>query len=334
MSQGATTAASGRPAGAGAKDRTGRAGPPQDQGGRKVPRGIARARQSPMGWLFTAPALLIFLVFTIAPTAYTLYVSFFRWNTLNTSLSQFIGLGNFRTLFAGDSPSFVDSALNSLYFTGGMVIGGTAISLGLALLVQGAGKFVAASRVAIFTPYATPVVATSIAWIFIFNPQFGLIDTVLKALHLGAPTWFQSPSLAMPAIIIYSLWHEVGFTMMLFLGGLAVISPELGEAARVDGANAWQEFWHITWPQLRPVTVFVVIITSIMSLQAFTQFYEMTRGGPAYATTTLSYLVYQEGFAVIGHTGYGAALALVLFLVIAGFTVLQRRTTSAIADTV
>lgn len=286
-----------------------------------------------MGWLYTAPALLIFAVFTIAPTAYTVYVSFFRWNALNTAMSKFIGLGNYRALFDGASPSFLSSTWHSLYFTGGMVIGGTVISLGLALLVQGGGKLITASRVAIFAPYATPVVATSIAWIYIFKPQFGLIDMALKALHLGNPQWFQSPSLAMPAVIIYSLWHEVGFTMMLFLGGLAVMSPELGEAARVDGANAWQEFWHITWPQLRPVTVFVVIITSIMSLQAFTQFYEMTRGGPVYATTTLSYLVYQEGFAVFGHTGYGASLALVLFIVIAAFTLLQRRTTSSIADT-
>lgn len=286
-----------------------------------------------MGWLYTAPALLIFSVFTVGPTAYTLYISFFHWNTLNSAMSQYIGLANFRTLFGHSTPTFLSSAWHSLYFTGGMVIGGTAISLALALLMQGGGRLISASRVAIFAPYATPVVATSLAWVWIFNPQFGLLDTVLKSMHLGQPTWLQSPTLAMPSVIVYSLWHEVGFTTVLFLGGLAVISPELGEAARVDGANAWQEFWHITWPQLRPVTVFVVIITSIMSLQAFTQFYEMTKGGPVYATTTLSYLVYQEAF-VFFDTGYGAALALVLFVVIAAFTVLQRRTTSRIADSV
>ncbi len=296
-------------------------------------RRIRRVRESPMGWLYSAPALLIFSVFTVGPTAYTLYISFFNWNTLNASMSRYIGLVNFRNLFGHSTPTFTSSALHSLYFTGGMVIGGTVVSLALALLLQGGGRLVAASRVMIFAPYATPVVATSLAWVWIFNPQFGLIDTLLKAAHLPQPLWLQSPTWAMPSVIVYSLWHEVGFTVVLFLGGLAVISPELGEAARVDGANAWQEFWHITWPQLRPVTVFVVIITSIMSLQAFTQFYEMSKGGPVYATTTLSYLVYQEAF-VFFDTGYGAALALVLFVVIAAITVLQRRTTSRIADSV
>ena len=134
-----------------------------------------------------------------------------------------------------------------------------------------------------------------------------------------------------PSVVIYSLWHEVGFTVVLFLGGLSVVSTELSEAARMDGANAWQEFWHITWPQLRPVTSFVVVITSITSLQAFTQFYEMSSGGPDYATTTLSYLLYQEAFLLF-HTGYGAALAVVLFAVTAAFTLLRRRTGSGIAN--
>ncbi len=296
-------------------------------------RRIRRVRESPMGWLYSAPALLIFSVFTVGPTAYTLYISFFHWNTLNAAMSQYIGLDNFRNLLGHSTPTFLTSAWHSLYFTGGMVIGGTLVSLALALLLQGGGRLIAASRVAIFAPYATPVVATSLAWVWIFNPQFGLADTLLKAVHLPQPLWLQSPGWAMPSVIVYSMWHEVGFTVVLFLGGLAVISPELGEAARVDGANAWQEFWHITWPQLRPVTIFVVIITSIMSLQAFTQFYEMSKGGPVYATTTLSYLVYQEAF-VFFDTGYGAALALVLFVVIAAITVLQRRTTTRIADSV
>jgi multiple sugar transport system permease protein len=321
MSQGATAeSTAGTPVEVKAAERPGR------------PRRIRRLRESPMGWVYSAPALLIFAVFTIGPTVYTLYISFFRWNTLNPAMSQYIGTANFRNLLGHSTPTFLSSAWHSLYFTGGMVIGGTVVSLALAILLQGGGRLISASRVAIFAPYATPVVATSLAWVWIFNPQFGLLDTVLKTLHLGQPTWLQSPSLAMPSIIIYSLWHEVGFTVVLFLGGLAVISPELGEAARVDGANSWQEFWHITWPQLRPVTTFVVIITSIMSLQAFTQFYEMSKGGPVYATTTLSYLVYQEAF-VFFDTGYGAALAMVLFVVIAAFTVLQRRTTSRIADT-
>lgn len=278
-----------------------------------------------MGWLYTAPALLIFSVFIIGPTAYTLYVSLFHWNALNTAKSKYIGLANYRSLLGSTAPSFLSSAWHSLYFSGAMVIGGTALSLAFALLLQRGGRLLGAARVAVFAPHATPVVATSLAWVWIFNPQFGLADTLLKAVHLPQPGWLQSTTWAMPSVIAYSLWHEVGFTVVLFLGGLAVISPELSEAARVDGANAWQEFWHVTWPQLRPVTLFVVIITSISSLQAFTQFYEMSQGGPVYATTTLSFLLYQEAF-VFFDTGYGAALAIVLFAVTAAFTLLQRRT--------
>lgn len=290
----------------------------------------SRPREGWAGWLYTAPALLIFSVFIIGPTAYTLYISTFHWNTLNPSMSSFIGADNYKALFQSSTPSFLTSALNSLYYCAAMVIGGTAISLALAVLLQRGGRLLNASRVAIFAPHATPIVATSLAWVWLFNPQFGLIDEVLKHLHLPTSQFLFSSTWAMPSVIVYSLWHEVGFTVVLFLGGLAVVSGELSEAARVDGAGPWQEFWHITRPQLRPVTLFAVVITSISSLQAFTQFYEMSKGGPAYATTTLSYLLYQEAF-VLFDTGYGAALAVVLFVVTAAFTLLQRRLGDRIA---
>ncbi|GAA1951521.1 carbohydrate ABC transporter permease [Kitasatospora viridis] len=289
-----------------------------------------RPREGWAGWLYTAPALLIFSVFTIGPTVYTLYISTFHWNTLNPSMSSFIGTDNYRQLFQSTSPDFMTSAVNSLYYCAAMVIGGTALSLGLALLLQRGGRVLNAGRVAVFAPHATPIVATSLAWVWLFNPQFGLIDMVLKQLDLPTPQFLFSSTWAMPSVIVYSLWHEIGITVVLFLGGLAVTSGELSEAARMDGAGAWKEFWYVTWPQLRPVTLFSIVITSISSLQAFTQFYEMSRGGPAYATTTLSYLLYQEAF-VLFDTGYGAALAVVLFVVTAAFTLLQRRIGDKIA---
>ena len=294
-------------------------------------RRVRRVRESPVGWLYTVPALLVFAVFVIAPTGYTVYVSTFDWNVLNTSMSKYIGFANYRTLFGSSTPGFLSSAWRSLYFSGATVVGGTGLGLGIALLLQRGGRLLNGVRVAVFAPYITPVVATSVAWVWIFNPQFGLINSVLRALHLPVEQWLQSSTWAMPSVIVFTLWHEVGFTTVLFLGGLSVLSTELSEAARMDGANAWQEFWHITWPQLRPVTSFVVVITSITSLQAFTQFYEMSSGGPDYATTTLSYLLYQEAFLLF-HTGYGAALAVVLFAVTAAFTLLRRRTGSGIAN--
>lgn len=285
----------------------------------------SRDRSGPTAVLFSLPALLIFAVFTILPTAYTFVISLFNWNPLNVSQSTFIGADNYRRLFAHSTPSFAASALTSLYFTAGMVIGGTAVSLAIAVLLSRGGAWLSGVRVAVFVPHVTPLVATSIVWVWIFNPQFGLANAVLRWFHLPVVDWLDSSTTAMPAILTYSLWHEVGFTVVIFLGGLAVVSGELGEAARVDGANRWQEFWYVTWPQLRPVTLFVVTISTISSLQAFTQFYVMTEGGPAHATTTLSYLLYQEAF-VFFHTGYAAALAVVLFVVTALFTLLQFRT--------
>ena len=282
-------------------------------------------RNTRKGWLYSAPAVLIFAAFVIVPTFYTFYVSLWKWNVLNPKLSVFKGLGNYRALFTAADPSFGSSLWHSLYFCGAMVIGGTAISLALALLLQRGGRAVNASRLAIYLPNATPLIATSLIWTWIFNPQFGLANWVLHSLHLPVSQWVQAQGSAMPAVIIFSLWHEVGFTTIVFLGGLAVISEEYGEAARVDGCGPWREFWYITWPQLRPVTTFVVIITTIGSLQAFTQFFELSEGGPNNVTTTLSYLVYQEGI-VIGNTGYGAAIAVVLFAITVFLTLVRRRT--------
>jgi multiple sugar transport system permease protein len=269
--------------------------------------------------------VLIFAAFIIIPTGYTFYVSLWHWDSANPAYSKFLGVKNYSRLFTSSSPDFLGSLAHSLYFAVAMVIGGTAISLSCALLLQRGGRLLNASLLAVYLPHATPVIATSLAWVWIFNPQFGLANWALHGLHLPTSQWLNSSTSAMPSIIVYSLWHEVGFTTIVFLGGLTVISHELGEAARVDGCSPWQEFWHIVWPQLRPVVAFVVVITAIGSLQAFTQFFEMGGGGPVYATTTLSYLVYEEGI-VFSTTGYGAALAVVLFLVTVFFTLVRRRT--------
>jgi ABC-type sugar transport system permease subunit len=176
----------------------------------------------------------------------------------------------------------------------------------------------------VLTPYFTPLVATSIVWVWIFNPQFGLLDSLLRLMHLPAVGWLQSTTWAMPALIVYTLWHDLGFTVIIFLAGLATVSDELREAARVDGAGYWHEVRDVVLPQLMQTTLFVIVITTIDSLQAFTQIYTMTQGGPLGATTTTGFLLYQESF-VFYRTGFGAAIAVVLFVVVALFTLLQLR---------
>jgi multiple sugar transport system permease protein len=299
--------------------------PTERAGGARRP--VRDFRRTPWGLAYSAPAVLIFSAFIIIPTAYTFYVSLWHWDSIDPAYSKFLGFQNYTRLFQSNTPSFLASFGHSLYFAGAMVIGGTTLSLCCALLLQRGGRALNASRVGIYLPHATPMIATSLGWVWIFNPQFGLANWVLSTLGLPTSHWLTSSTSAMPAVIIYSLWHEIGFTTVVFLGGLAVISDELGEAARVDGCSPWQEFWYITWSQLRPVVTFVVVITAIGSLQAFAQFFEMSAGGPAGATTTLSFQIYYE-VTTGDNQGFGAAIAVVLFLVTAFFTLVRRRTST------
>lgn len=282
-------------------------------------RGIRNGR---LAMLYMSPALLVFLVFTIGPALFVLYISFFDWNLLNPSLSHFVGGSNYSALV--HSSDFWNSIVTSVYFVGATVGGSTVLGLGIALLLSRRGVVRRVVRLAVLTPYFTPLVATSIVWVWIFNPQFGLVDSLLRLLHVPEVGWLQSTTWAMPALIVYTLWHDLGFTVIIFLAGLATVSGELREAARVDGANYWHEVRDVVIPQLVNTVLFVVVITTIDSLQAFTQIYTMTGGGPLGATTTTGFLLYQQSF-VFYKTGFGAAIAVVLFVVIALFTLVQLR---------
>lgn len=281
---------------------------------------ISRLTRTRMAYLYMSPAALIFLSFTILPAIFVLYISFFNWNFLNAKLSYFVGLANYKGLVT--SSAFWHSLLVSLYFVIGTVPVGLAIALAIALVLMRnfAGRgFV---RLSVFSPYVTPIVATSIVWIWIFNPQFGLLNGILHGLHLPELGWLESPHTALIGVILYTLWHSLGFDVIIFMAGLSTIPSELREAARIDGAGRWREFWTVTWPLLSPTTLFVLIITTVGSMQAFTQFFTMTEGGPLSSTTTVSYLLYQSAF-VFYHTGPAAALAVILFIIIGGLTVLQ-----------
>ncbi len=284
-----------------------------------------RPLNSAWGYVLVAPAMLVFAVFSIGPTVFAFGISLFDWNYLNAAKSTFVGLENYLRLADLDrDPSFLQTMGVSLYFVGAMVIGGTVMSLALAMLMRRATKLMLAARASVFLAHVTPIVATSLVWIWIYNPRFGLANGVLHLFGMDSLDWLGSRSTAMISIIVYTLWHEVGFTMIIFVGGLATISGELSEAARVDGATGLKEFWYITLPQLTGYVIFVVVIGSIASLHAFTQFFMLTGGGPDHATATLGYQLYQQAF-VFRKTGYGAALAVVLFTICAVLSLSQLR---------
>ena len=197
------------------------------------------------GWAygFVLPAMAIFTVFTIGPTLFAFGLSFFNWNWLNTKLSRFIGMRNYVDLVQGNiDPSFWSTMWVSLQFVAPMVIGGTVISLALALLLAAPSKILYAVRTTVFLAHVTPLVAVSIVWVWIFNARYGLANLLLGIVNLGPIDWLHDRRYAMLAIIIFSLWHEVGFTTLIFLGGLTTLDKSLSEAAQIDQASRWQEF--------------------------------------------------------------------------------------------
>jgi multiple sugar transport system permease protein len=293
-----------------------------DRTGRFSGRRYRRMRETRWGYLYVAPALLILIAFTFAPTLFVVYISFFNWNLLDPPLSRAVGLSNFSQLVG--SADFLHSLFVTAYFAVATVALGTAVGLFIALALNRKAFGRSATRLAVFSPYVTPLVATSIIWVWIFNPQFGLANAALHAVGLPELQWLESTTWALPAVVIFTLWHNLGFTVIIFLAGLTTISQELSDAARVDGADAWQEFRWVTLPQLTPTVLFVVIISTVGALQAFTQFYNMTGGGPLDATTTTSYLLYEQAF-VFYRAGPAAALAVVLFVITAALTLVQLR---------
>ncbi len=294
----------------------------------KMARRIRGLKDHLVAYGLLSPAIVVFAIFFYLPAIYLVYISFFHWGVLS-SATQFVGLQNFRRLFA--QPLFWHSLATSGYYTLVMIPATVLLALGIALVLREAvtARRGGVWRAAVFLPHVTPVVATSIIWIWIFNPQFGLANFVLTSLHLPALGWLDTTAWALPAVMIDSLWHSLGLYVVIFLAGLANVPRDLVEVARLDGARRRRIFWRIIWPLLSPTTFFVVILATVNSWQAFSQIYTMTggphggAGGPAFSTTTDSLLVYQTAFS-FDHFSLASAMALVLFVIILVLTLLQK----------
>ena len=209
-------------------------------------------------------------------------------------------------------------------YTLGAVPIGVFIAFWLALLLNRKMRGVVFFRTVFFLPYVTLTVAIAIVWAWIYHPELGLVNYLLGFVGIDGPRWLQSTTWAMPAIIIMSNWKGIGYAMLIFLAGLQAIPQDLQEAATIDGASAFQRLRHITVPLLAPTTFFILVTSFIAAMQAFDQFYVMTQGGPAYATTTLVMYIFQNGFEWF-QMGYAATVAVVLFASIFAITALQWR---------
>ena len=285
----------------------------------------ARSRREWREWLtfaaFVGPNLLLLAIFSYWPLLQNISLSFTEWDMISP-VKRFVGLDNWVTVFT--SNRFWQIALNTATFTVGSVGCTLLLGLLLALLLNQRLRFRNGARTVLFTPTVLSGAAVAIVWYFIFDSNWGLLKTALGWVGLPSPRWVVDAHWAMPAVIIVYVWKTVGYAAVIFLAGLQGIPKELYEAARVDGANAWERFRFVTIPGLAPITFFLIVTSILLSFQAFDIINVMTGGGPVIATTTLLYEYYNQGFVAF-HAGTAAVYAVMLFGLMLVLTAIQLR---------
>jgi multiple sugar transport system permease protein len=275
-----------------------------------------------LGWVlfFLAPSAIPLLLFTAVPMVSSAWVSLHSWNLI--SPMKWVGLDNYTDLLS--DPTTREVFLHTLAYCAGYLPLVFAGGLGLALLLNQRLPGRAFFRAAYFLPVVTSWVVVALVWKWLLNPTSGLVNSLLGALGAPQPGWWTDPTWALPAVILASAWKDLGFVMVIMLAGLQAIPQDILEAARTDGAGAWQRFWRVTLPLLSPSTFFVVVISLINGFQVFDQVYVMTAGGPSGASQVVVGQIYDLTFRY-GRAGEASALSWILFAVILVITALQVR---------
>ena len=301
---------------------------PADQSPARRPRRNARdVAQARAGLLLSTPFVILFLVFIAWPVVQSMFMSFtdMRISDIRTPFSvDFVGLQNYQTAF--NDPVFRKSAINTAVF----VVVGVPLTMacGLAAAValnKGITRLRGFFRMGFYTPVVTSIVAVAVVWRFLLQPDSGLVNTVLGWFGVTGPNWLGDTRTALLSLIIMATWRNFGTSMIIFLAGLQSVPDELHEAGAIDGASAWQRFWYITFPLLRPTLLFVLVTTNIGYLQFFEEPFVMTDGGPLNSTISASMYTYRQfGY---GNYGVAGAMAYLTFIVIAIVTAVQFRLT-------
>jgi multiple sugar transport system permease protein len=271
------------------------------------------------GLLFISPWIVGLLWFYLYPFLASLYYSFH--NATAFGPGAFIGFRNYELMMR--DPLFWKSLANTIYFTAGSLCLGTVAALSLALLLPKSVRGASVYRTIFYLPTVVPFTAISVIWIWILHPRYGLLNHLLESIGVGAPGWLSDPAWAMPALILVSAW-SIGNMMVIYLAAMLEIPTELYEAAKLDGASAWQRLLRITLPMLTPVILFNSIIGLINGFQYFVQPYVMTNGGPADSTLVYSLYLYRNAFQFF-RMGYASAMGWVLFLLILVLTAVVLR---------
>lgn len=269
--------------------------------------------------LFAGPNVALLIVFTYKPLLQSLQYSLLQWN-IGSATARFVGFQNYVSWFT--DPTTANVVRVTVVFTLVTVGGGMVFGLALALLLNRKLRGTGIARTVVVAPYVLSGVAVGLLWLFVFDPNFGVLGAVLKSIGLSSPDWYNDPAWALPMIMIVYLWKNVGYVALIYLAALQAVPKELIEAATLDGAGAMGSFRNVVLPLLGPTTFFLSITTLLSSLQSFDIIQAMTQGGPLQGTTTMMYQIYHEGFAT-GRAGYSSAIATVLFLVLLIITAVQ-----------
>ena len=282
----------------------------------------ARRREVLLAIALLVPNLTLLTLFVYRPLLDNIRLSFFQWNIASPT-ATFVGTDNYVEWFSREDTKTI--RLNTVFFTFFAVIGSMVLGLILALLLD--QKLIGRNfvRSVAFAPFAISGAAIGIAFQFVFDPNYGLIQELIGWLGIASPNFYNEPKWALVMVTFTFVWKNLGYTFVIYLAALQGLNRELDEAAMIDGANRWTKFWRVTFPQLRPSTFFLSITVTLNSVQVFDIISVMTRGGPqTHGTTTLVYQIYQETFENF-RAGYGATVATILFLILLTITLIQVR---------
>jgi ABC-type sugar transport system permease subunit len=279
----------------------------------------ASGRRAMTAWLFLTPALIILVAFTLYPMIQAVYLSLTDYNLIRAA--EFIGLENYVELF--QDPSFWNAFSNTVLYAAVVTPATVILALLFAVMLNQAFVGRAFARTAIFLPFIVSLGIIAIAWAFLLDPNIGLLSYWLSFVGIVPEQgWLSDPRYAMAAVMVVGVWKNVGFYMVIYLAGLQSIPVDMYEAARLDGAGAWQRFRSITLPLLSNQTLLVTVLALIATLQAFDQIYVMTHGGPFFRTETLVMLIYREGFQEL-RFGYASAISFVLLVFVFILSMIQ-----------
>ncbi|HEW0139310.1 ABC transporter permease [Streptococcus pneumoniae] len=275
-----------------------------------------------LGYSFLAPALILLGIFLVIPVGMVIYYTFTDYYLLTPDERKFVGFENFIRLTK--DPIFLKSFLNTLKFVVWIIPVQLGAALGMALIVNKKRKGNMFFKVAFFAPVVMSLVVISILWLYLLNPNSGLLNAILNKVGIASQPFLTSPKQAMSAIVFVSAWQGAGYQMLLFLGGMQNIPQDVYEAAELDGFSKWAQFRYITMPLLKPTALFVLLTTLISAFKLIVQPMVMTQGGPLNSTITMVYYIYQQGFTD-RLVGYSSSIALVFTTLIGMISLVQRR---------